>query len=165
MNETQKFKQFNELYDLKNKELTHEQALTTLKLILDEAQEFINEFFTEVKIDIVTGEENRQIPWPNIPNAAKELEDIRYITGQQMAECGMDVQGIGDEVHRSNMSKKVDAKDCVKELDIALKRYPKAYDSTKDYKTFVLKCAETGKVIRPTTYKPALITGKMIGIE
>lgn len=163
MNETQKFKNFNELYGLKNKELTHEQAIITAQLIADELQEFLQEFYSIAKVAII--DVCRPVESPNIPNAAKELEDIRYITGQQMTECGMDVQGIGDEVHRSNMSKRLrgfSRDKHNKELEIAKERYPHAeIDVTGS--GFVLKCKESGKVIKPTTYSQARITLEIIG--
>ena len=169
MNETDKFKQFNQLYMLKNKELTHEQAVITGKLILDEVHEFLNEFFDNVTIDVDADGYclvlvDREIENPNLNNAFKELEDIRYITGQQMTELGGDVAAIGNEVHQSNVSKQVDALYVAKELEVALERYPDAVDVTLDSETFVINCQKTGKVIKPTTYSPAVITDEMIGL-
>lgn len=168
MNETEKFQQFNNLYGLARKELTHEQVLISAKLIIQEVVEFVEEFYelaaieTDMNgdIDIVTG---NKIEQPNLHNAFKEMEDIRYITGQQMTELGGDVSAIGDEVHRSNMSKSVSAGDVVRELEIARERYPAAIDTTQDCEVFVLKCSETGKVIKPTIYSAAVITDSMIG--
>jgi predicted HAD superfamily Cof-like phosphohydrolase len=168
MKEAKKFQQFNNLYGLTRKQLTHEKALNTAKLIMQEVVEFVEEFYemSAIETDMVGGIDfvlGNKIEKPNLNNAFKELEDVRYITGQQMTELGGDVSAIGDEVHRSNMSKSISAGDVVREIEIARARYPSAIDTTQDCEVFVLKCSETGKVIKPTIYSAAVITDAMIG--
>lgn len=156
------YKEFNELYRLDKKPLTHANAMKTAKLIADELQEFIEEFYDGVEVLIsCTGTPKRKEINPHKP--PKELTDIRYITGQQMDEYGMDVTALDKEVHRSNMSKTVDVEFLDEEISIALCRYPHARYSCVEPEVYVIKCADTGKVIKPTTYSPAVITDKMIG--
>ena len=170
MNESEKFNEFNKTYGLTKKEITHENALKTTQLIADELQEFLQEFYCNAKVEInITQHLTANIKHinPNLNNAFKELEDIRYITGQQAAEYGADVSMIGAEVHRSNMSKSLDIYNntaAFKELDIARKRYPDAQLIPHGDK-YILKCAESGKVIKPSCYSPAVITKQMIGSE
>jgi hypothetical protein len=162
MTETEKFKQFNTLYGLEKKELTHENALITAQLIADELQEFLQEFYPLAIIDVIPTAWHINYP-VDIGNAFKELEDIRYLTGQQSSEYGCDVTSVGDEVHRSNLSKRISIFEpelALSELEHAKKRYPDA-ELVPHGDWFVIKCKETGKVVKPSIYSPAIITKEM----
>lgn len=95
-------------------------------------------------------------------NFVKEAIDLIYITGQQLRERGVDLDAALNEVHRSNLSKKVKHAQLDDELNIARKRYRLASYKIC-YGDYVLKDLSTGKVIKPTTYSKAVITDKIIG--
>lgn len=163
------FKQFNKQYQVEHKEMNHEQAKKTAKLILDEVHEFLSEFYTGAvfianeKGGIEISFRGDVIDKPNLHNAAKELDDIRYITGQQMDQSGFDVDAIDAETHQSNMSKTITIDQIDYELEVAKKRYPHAVAIEVVPGVAVLRCTKTNKVIKPTTYEPAVITDGMIG--
>lgn len=155
------FDEFNELYGLETKELTHASAMKTAQLIADELQEFIEEFYEGVEVLISCTGTPKKIDNPDKANAGKELGDIRYITGQRATEYGYKIFDIDQEVHRSNMSKAISG-DIELHLEIARERYPHAHCFIAGNK-HVMKCTKTGKVIKPATYSPAVITPDMWG--
>ena len=161
MNQTKMFKQFNELYGVGEIEPTRENLEKALGLILDEVKEAYEELYMGVVIDMKLSAPREEV---NLKNAAKELTDIRYITGERATAFKFDVDALDKEVHRSNMSK------CLKlnftegqELAIAKERYPHAKVEWVNGKYMVLRCQESKKLIKPTTYSPANITDEMIG--
>ena len=141
------FDEFNNLYGIKTKDIQHDQE-SMCSLIDDEFSEMLDETIS------------RQV---NHHDFVKEAIDLVYITCQQLRERGVNLDSALGEVHRSNMSKSVEASNVVEQLEIARERYPHAMDTTNDCEVFVLKCEKTGKVIRPTTYSPTVITNEMIG--
>ena len=143
--------EFNAQYGLKQKPLDSD-LTSMVGLIGDE--------WNELDMEILAYTD--QI---NLNNVVKEAIDTIYITMQQLRERGVDVDAALAEVHRSNMSKSLDIYDntaAFKELDIARKRYPAAQLIPHGDK-YILKCAESGKVIKPSCYSPAVITKQMIG--
>jgi phosphoribosyl-ATP pyrophosphohydrolase len=146
------FDEFNELYGLDKKPLNH-----NLKAMRD----LISEELIEVEGSLNTVNAGMDTK----PELVKELIDLVYITCQQMRERGVDIDAALSEVHRSNMSKalpELSIADLTKEIEIAKKRYPNARVFDVGEKE-VLKCTETNKVIKPTTYSPAVITPDMYG--
>ena len=141
--------QFNGLYGLEVKDINHKPYLMH-GLIADEVEELDEAIAFSHKNDCVV----------------KEAIDIIYITCQQLRERGVDVDTALEEVHRSNMSKMVNYSYLEDEVITAKSRYPNAdwhYAGSNDSEDFyVIKCADTGKVIKPTTYSPAIITDAMI---
>lgn len=100
----------------------------------------------------------------NRPNIVKESIDVIYVLSQRLRRMGVDVDAALAEVHRSNMSKALPLDGSVKlsdELEVARKRYPQAGIKEGQRKA-VLICGETNKVIKPTTYSPAVITQQII---
>ncbi len=63
----------------------------------------------------------------NLPNIAKELADLLYVVYGTAVSCGIDMEPVFKEVHRSNMSK------------------------VGGYKR------EDGKWVKPSTYSPAQV--------
>lgn len=157
------YEEFNKQYGVKHQEMTHEQAVKTADLIADELEEFLAEFYPNATLSIDLGVE--KVPNPNLHNAAKELTDIRYITGQQMEQSGFNVDNCDTETHRSNMSKSIPLtceKQAFEELSIARKRYQNA-ELVRKHDCYIIQDSVTHKVIKPTTYSPAFITDEMIG--
>lgn len=119
--------------------------------------------FIELKDEtptLLTSDE-RWMPSPD--KFVKEGIDVIYAMSQQLRERGVDLDAALAEVHRSNMSKAISIYEpelAHSELIEARKRYPKA-ELIPNGEYFVLKCAETGKVIKSTTYSPANITPRL----
>lgn len=84
--------------------------------------ELIDEEFTELK---------EAFAKRDLTAVADALADLRYVINGAALECGIDLDVVGDEVHRSNMTK----------------IWP---DGTVHYR-------EDGKVLKPPTYSPANI--------
>ena len=160
MEQSKMFKQFNELYGVGDIEPTRENLEKALGLIVDEVKELYEELFYGVVFDIRTAATREDV---NLHNVAKEMTDIRYITGERATAFKFDVDALDGETHRSNMSKELTVENVNKEMAIASKRYPNVKSRHVSPSTFVLKCKDTGKIIKPTTYSPALITDEMIG--
>jgi NTP pyrophosphatase (non-canonical NTP hydrolase) len=146
--------EFNELYGLERKPVDHDLE-SMVNLIVDEVDELLDDVHGDSPIE----------------NVIKEAIDTIYITAQQLRERGVDLDAALAEVHRSNMSKCVEVGDGDKitteilqnrELTVAKERYPSAM-IVNNYGLFnwIVKCADTGKVIKPTTYSPAVITKDM----
>lgn len=96
----------------------------------------------------------------NQPNGAKELTDILYITMQQMRAMGVDITACLEETHRSNLSKTVPLDEVEFYMDEVRERYPAVTYSVVDGRA-VLRCGDTGKVIKPSCYSAAVITPNM----
>jgi len=139
-------------YRVKNTPVTADSMKGTIQLMLDEVNETVEE---------VIDTEGKPLETINVPALAKEMADVIYVTAQRMRRMGFDVDAILTETHRSNMTKTVALADAKAELDIARERYPSAsiVEGTRDA---VLRCTDTGKVIKPTCYTPANITKEMI---
>ncbi len=142
------FKEFNELYGLETKAIDHD---------LESMHKLINDEVVEL------GDEILPVINPNIPFTYKEALDVVYIACQQMTERGFDVEKGLAELHRSNMSKSLSFDEVtIDEITTAMNRYPNASVVEAGNK-YVLKCTETGKVIKPKRYSPAVITSDMWG--
>lgn len=141
---------FMQAYLLKGQEFELKNIRSMCSLIDDEVDELYREFETS---DI------------NKANVVKETLDIVYVATQRLRRMGVDVDAALDEVHRSNMSKALPLDGSVsieEELEIARKRYPNA-GVKYGQRVAVLICGDTSKVIKPTTYSPAVITSQIIG--
>lgn len=152
------YNKFNELYGVKRFVMDHNHAVGTATLIKDELEEFLQEFYPNAQVYFTLG--NDAVECPNQRNIAKEMTDIRYITGQQEAAAGYDVEGMDSTVHCSNMSKGIPdylgrafAED---QLKIAKGKYPDA-ELTHVGNYYIMRDTKTGKVIKPTTYHKAVI--------
>lgn len=154
--------QFNRQYNVGTAEPTHDNVRNAAQLILDEVIELYEELFEGVHVNLELGMAKKQI---DVAAVAKEMTDIRYITGERATMFRFDVPALDREVHRSNMSKRVSRHNVVDELRTALERYPHATDETFDCESFVIRCGLTGKVIKPTTYSPANITSEMLNYD
>lgn len=146
---------FNTSYMLKDKELGKTSIATMQGLIFDETQELLLEV-----VELSKGKESAKT------NAVKEAIDCIYIAAQQLRLMGVDIDSALKEVHRSNMSKALPLDGSVsidKELEIARERYPNAGVKHGQRKA-VLICGDTNKVIKPTTYSPAVITKEILGV-
>ena len=139
------FDQFNEMYGLETKPL-NSNLFGMSRLIREE----LNEFWFEVNGDV------------NEANVVKEALDVVYITLQQLRERGVDLDAGLAELHRSNTSKTVSSESVGDELGVALLRYPDAKWVQLSDGRCVVGCQESGKVIKPTTYSPAVITPAII---
>lgn len=161
MSQNKMFDEFNNQYSVGCVEPTHANLEKALSLVLDEVKEAYEELYGFVSIDI----ETRNPKEVNIPAIAKEFEDIRYMPGERMRHFGWDVDAIEGETHGSNMSKKVLPETKAHELSTAAKRYPHVYAEKSTVGDFyVLRCGKTGKVVKPSTYTPAVITDEMISL-
>lgn len=141
--------EFSFAYRVKPMEMTHESLDKTWDLIDDELSELQQEYFGGKPV--------------NKKDAAKEMLDIIYITAQRLRSYGVDVDAGLAEVHRSNMSKTVPLRDAEAALIEARKRYGMAYIE-EGQRYVVLRCASTGKVIKPEAhYSPANITDEIMG--
>lgn len=151
------FDQFNEMYGLETKDLEHN---------LDGMTEVVGGEYDEWTDEIadsligIKGEPNRFIPEP--ANFVKEGLDVIYAMSQQLRERGVDLDAGLAELHRSNMSKTVEMNDLQEEIEIAKERYPDITTVALSDNRYVLKCAISGKVIKPTRYSPAEITPAII---
>lgn len=141
---------FMQAYLLKGQEFELRNLRDMCSLIDDEMDELLIEVET-VKL--------------NKANVVKETIDIIYVATQRLRRMGVDVDAALNEVHRSNMSKALPLDGSVsveEELGIARKRYPNA-GVKYGQRVAVLICGNTSKVIKPTTYSPAVITSQIIG--
>lgn len=138
--------EFNALYGIENLPIYVNQV-HMVSMINDEVVELKEEIFRDSKDYI------------------KEAIDVLYITAQQLRMRGVDVDAAFKEVHRSNMSKALvtgTIEEADAELDIAQLRYPHAaIVPSTDCLHLVLRDLHSGKVIRPTTYSPAVISDDM----
>jgi len=147
INLNQTFDEFNTTYGYAPLEFNAVNLGKAAKLIQDEVDET-----------------NAEIKHPYDPlNAAKELTDILYITMQQMRAMGIDIHACLEEVHRSNLSKRVPASDVDQYLEEVEVRYPNAIAIVKDHKA-VLRCTDSNKIIKPSCYSPAQIKRSMVGM-
>lgn len=146
------FDEFNDMYGLERKPIDSN-IESMHRLIQDE----VNELGWETQrscngiLNIVPGE------------LIKEAIDTIYITCQQLRERGVNLDAALREVHRSNMSKALDIYDpeiAHSELQEAKKRYPNA-ELVPHGSYYVIKCMDSGKIVKPTTYSPAVITEDM----
>ena len=148
------FDGFNDLYGIETKELDHN---------LEGMFEIVGSEYDEMTEEIHSG---NLLFLPNPHDFVKEGLDVIYAMAQQLRERGVDLDAGLAELHRSNMSKRLhgfDPKRHDRELQEAQKRYPKAKLEVTNH-GFVMKCGETGKLIKPTTYSPAEVTDEMIGL-
>lgn len=147
------FDQFNEMYGLETKDLEHNLG-GMLDVVGDEVSEWVDEFKHSSQDEILT--------IPNPANFVKESLDVIYAMSQQLRERGVDLDAGLAELHRSNMSKTVEMNDLQEEIEIAKERYPDITTVALSDNRYVLKCAISGKVIKPTRYSPAEITPAII---
>ena len=156
------YQEFNQRYGVGHIEPTRENLLKAGELMSEELREFYQELFHGVVIDVKLSGPVENI---NLHNVAKEMTDGRYITGERMTAFGFDVPALDAEVHRSNMSKTVPAHHVDFELDAAQERYPNIRATVGRDGYAVLRCGDTGKVVKPTTTSPANITDRMISYD
>ena len=138
--------EFNGLYSLKQLPISDKQS---------EMVQLIEEELIELKEEIGVTEPENYI---------KEAIDIIYVTAQQLRMHGVDIDAALNEVHRSNMSKRIIAdsiEDAKVELYRAQDRYPNAAITLTHDCQLTLCDLGTGKIIKPTTYSPAVITKEM----
>ncbi|MGO1190316.1 hypothetical protein [Vibrio casei] len=88
--------------------------------------------------------------------SAQKMADVIASTIEYCERLGYDWESAFLEVHRSNTSKVVSRKDAIGELSIAKDRYPNAH-IVELQQYFLLKCGDTGKIIKPTCYSAAVI--------
>lgn len=161
MSQSKMFKEFNEQYEIGKIENTHDNLTKFAGLVLDEVVEMYEELFEGVEITINHGKAKDV----DIAAFAFEATDIRYITGERMTAHGFDVDAFDKEKHRSNMSKlipiEMKAKDIGIELATAKLRYPDV-ELHPVSGGFLLKCADTGKVVKPLCYSKAVGDDSMI---
>lgn len=147
------------VYGVERTEITSKELCSADDLMTEEMVEFEEEF---MPFDIDTfGNTLLSDEVINKANVAKEMADIVYVTIQRMRRMGMDVDAILNEVHRSNLSKRVMLADKDMELNIARARYPNADITYSVDGMCVIRDRLTGKVIKPTHYSPAVITEEM----
>lgn len=150
------FKEFNEQYEIGKIENTHENLTKFAGLVLDEVIEMYEELFNDVEIAINHGKAKEV----DIAAFAFEATDIRYITGERMAAHGLDVDAFDKEKHRSNMSKLIPIEMRTKDIGIELVTARLRYPSVELHPVsggFLLKCADTGKVVKPLCYSKAVV--------
>lgn len=161
MSQNKMFQEFNDQYEVGKIPNTHENLTKLAGLVLDEVVEMYAELFHDVEITINHGKRKEV----DIEAFAFEATDIRYITGERMKAHGFDVDAFDAEKHRSNMSKLIpigmDTKEIGFELANARLRYP-SVELHPVEGGFLLKCADTGKVVKPLCYSKAAAKGGMI---
>ncbi|ARM71087.1 hypothetical protein pVco5_099 [Vibrio phage pVco-5] len=140
------FAEFNDTYGYEPITFNSPNLKKAVKLISDEVVEILLESEAE-ELDQLA--------------AAKELTDNLYITMQQMSAMGLDIGMCLREVHRSNLSKTVPLAEAPKYVEEVKDRYPNVAITNKGDRA-VLRCVDTGKVIKPSCYSPAEITTAMI---
>lgn len=152
MNINSMMDEFILVFDITKTPITSRMCHSTLKLISEEVAEFEAEFSKDTgcgdKLDV--SEINQEY-------VAKELTDILYVTAQRMRQMGMDVNGLLQAVHTSNMSKTVEVDALLDELAAARLRYPTVKSYNVRGSTFVLRDQLTGKVIKPVGYISAIL--------
>lgn len=155
------FQEFNDQYEIGKIQNTHENLTKFAGLVLDEAIEMYEELFEGVEITINHGKRKDV----DVEAFAFEATDIRYITGERMKAHGFDVDAFDAEKHRSNMSKLIPAsmpKDEIAfEVETARLRYP-SVELHPVNGGFLLKCDDTGKVVKPLCYSKAAVKEGMI---
>lgn len=155
MSQSKMFKEFNDQYEIGKIESTHDNLTKFAGLVLDEVIEMYEELFDDVEITINHGKAKDV----DIEAFAFEATDVRYITGERMTAHGLGVDAFDKEKHRSNMSKlipiEMSAKDIGIELATARLRYP-SVELHPVKGGFLLKCADTGKVVKPLCYSKAV---------
>lgn len=122
------------------------------KLILEEALETIKAlgFIVNRHMDLIETHE------PDLIGIADGLADLHYVgycgTG---AACGIDMEPVFNEVHRSNMSKMWTQED--------LKRQKALYPTgvVEDYGGGLYRILVDGKVIKSPSYSPANIAAEL----
>lgn len=139
INLNEMFGEFNKTYGYEPMELNSANLKKSVKLISDEVVETLIESDAEVL---------------DKPRSAKELTDILYMTMQQMSAYNLDIHACLQEVHRSNLSKTVSPEDAHVFLLEVQERYPNAFTTAVDGRV-VLRCGDTGKVIKPSCYSEA----------
>ena len=147
------FLEFNTVYGIQPLERTQSNFASTQFLIRDEVDELWDELYDAEDMGDKADDALDQA------NLTKELTDILYITMQRMIVFGMDIEDCLKEVHRSNMSKSVSGENVAKEVLIAQQRYPKVLVQDMGGNRFVLRCNDSGKVIKPTSYSAANMEG------
>lgn len=160
MNLNEMFHQFNSQYQVGFLIPTHEEISNITNLIQDEVCESFEEFFDVWNNGYCEPEPKQN---PNLKAYAKELTDILYITMERMTALHFNLEQLLNAVHQSNMSKTITIDQIDYELDVAKKRYPYTAVIEVAPGVAVLRCTKTNKVIKPTTYEPAVITDEMIG--
>lgn len=161
MSQNKMFQEFNDQYEIGKIPNTHENLTKFAGLVLDEVVEMFEELFHDVEITINHGKDKKV----DIEAFAFEATDIRYITGERMKAHGFDVDSFDFEKHRSNMSKLIPiemrTKDIGFELANAMKRYP-SVELHPVNGGFLLKCADTGKVVKPLCYSKAAVKNGIV---
>ena len=141
------FDEFNTTYQVQD--LPGSAIFNTIDLINDE---------------VLEAEEEAQKD--DIKGFAAELTDIIYITAQRMKAHGFDINALLEEKHRSNMSKVIPLSDSVEDIEMYMAEIEERYPNAELYPVhggYILKCKDTGKVIKPSCYSKAVITNDMIG--
>lgn len=139
INLNEMFAEFNDTYGYSPIEFNSVNLKKAVKLISDEVVETLIESDANIL---------------DKASAAKELTDILYMTMQQMSAFGLDIQECLKEVHRSNLSKKIPKGQAKYYIEEVRPKYPNAY-ATIVNESIVLRCGDTGKVIKPSCYSPA----------
>ena len=85
---------------------SHEVRNLRLSLIGEEFIELANAFGYEVNFDI--SDISPRPDWTGIIHTADALADLLYVTLGTAVACGIDIDPIFQEVHRSNMTKFID---------------------------------------------------------
>lgn len=147
------FREFNTVYGIQPLERTQANFASTQSLIQDEVDELWDELYDKMDYEDLADADLDQA------NIAKELTDVLYITMQRMLTMGMDVEACLAEVHRSNMSKSVAGESVAMEVLTAQQRYEQVLVQDMGGNRFVLRCGQTGKVIKPTSYSAANMAG------
>ena len=139
--------------------LTMEETLETL----DEVCEYYD--FTLIRKPGQRGEivlnDFKLKPVIDIVQYLKESGDKIYMQCQGMREMKMDIDGILQELHRSNMTKRIDLYDnklAILELEKARERYPDVQLLPHgDY--YTLYCPTNQKLVKPSdqVYSPAIM--------
>ena len=150
--------QFMDTYGVERTGITAQDCFDAFVLVADEVNEFTEEFMEADGADVTLFADD----CIDKANVAKEMADIIYVTAQRMRRMGMDVDAIMEEVHRSNMSKRVASDMVDMELNEARNRYPNAVAQRIEDGIHVLRDPDTGKVIKPMCYSAANITPEMV---
>lgn len=120
--------------------------------LLSKAAKLAQEEVDEAKAEVIG------VPF-STHNAAKELIDIIYVTMQQAGSMGIDLDAGLIAVHMSNMSKTVSARHIQEEVEIAKARYPDVVPVQLNKETYRLFSPSLNKVVKPSRYKVADVTG------
>lgn len=160
MRQQRMFEEFNNQYMIGHKTPSREELKKAAHLMLDEVKEVFEELYDDVEIEFKLKGPKKKV---NLKRIAKEMADTRYITGERMVMLGFQLDAIEAEVHRSNMSKVVPYDKLQTAVAEALPRYPNVLPFANKSGSVILRCMETGKVVKPESfYSPAKVTDKMI---